>query len=255
SLPDGLLHVYFLDVGQGDAILIQTPNSKFILVDGGPDDKVLTEMSDVMPFFEKKIDLLVLTHAHADHINGLVPVLKRYDVEKVLITGAKGYGSYYEEFTNLIAEKEVLIAESGQDFDLGNDVYADVVYPVESILGKHIENTNNASIVFRLIYGGNAILLTGDAEIEVEKEQIEAGFDLTANVMKAGHHGSRTASSAEYLEEVQPETVVIQCGEGNKFSHPHSETLQRFDAVQIYRNDRSGRVHLVFDQDSFYLGE
>lgn len=252
ALPDFRLHIYFFDVGQGDSIFIRTPNDQFVLIDGGPDDKVLTELAGTMPFFSRRIDLVILTHAHSDHINGLVSVLRRYDVPAVLITGAISYGSYYDEFMNIIAEKNIrlLIAESGNDFDFGGGVFLDILYPVESIFARKIENTNNASIVSKLVYGENSMLLTGDAEIESEEEQLSTDFDLGADILKAGHHGSRTASSPDYLKSVMPKKAVIQCGVGNKFSHPHPETLTNLSEIgvrRIYRNDLHGRVHFLFD--------
>lgn len=252
ALPDFRPHIYFLDAGQGDAILVRTPNDRFVLIDGGPDDKVLTELSDVMPFFSRRIDLVILTHAHSDHINGLVSVLKRYDVPAVLITGAVAHGSYYDEFMDIIAGKNIrlFIAESGNDFDFGGGVFLDILYPVESIFAKKIENTNNASIVSKLVYGKSSALLTGDAENESEKEQLSTDFDLSADILKAGHHGSRTASSPAYLKSVNPEIAVIQCGAGNKFSHPHPETLTNLSGIgvqKIYRTDLNGRVRFSFD--------
>lgn len=254
ALPDGYLHVYFLDVGQGDSILIRTPSDQFILIDGGPDDKVLTELNDVMPFYKKRLDFVILTHAHADHINGLVSVLKRYDIGQVLITGARSHGFYYEEFLRIINELNIplVIAESARDFDFGDFVYLDILYPIESLLGREISNINNSSIVARLLYGENKLLLTGDAEIEVEKEQLMTDFDLRASIYKVGHHGSRNSSSLEYLKEIRPDTAVIQCGIDNKFNHPHPETLINLVRVlngEIYRNDLQGRVHLIFDQN------
>ena len=256
GLPDPFLHVYFLDVGQGDSIFIRTPSGKNILVDGGPDDKVLTELSDVMPFFDRKLDLVVLTHAHSDHLNSLISVLKRYEVSSVLITGALAKGAYYREFLDSIGDARLLIAESGRDFYFGDGVYFDVVFPIENINGQHFENTNNASIVGRVVFGNHAILLTGDAEIESERWQLLTEFDLSGEIIKLGHHGSRTASSLAYLKNVTPSTGVIQCGVDNKFDHPHSESMENFSTVstgKLLRNDLDGRVHFVFDQDRLFL--
>jgi competence protein ComEC len=256
GLPDGVLHAYFLDVGQGDSIFIRTPSGKNILVDGGGDDKVLTELADVMPFFDRSLDLVVLTHAHSDHINGLVSVLKRYKVSTVLVSGAFSKGAYYREFLDSIGDAKLLIAESSHDFDFGDGAYFDVIFPIESINGQHFENTNNTSIVGKVVYGSNAILLTGDAEIESENWQLATDFDLSADIIKLGHHGSKTASSLGYLKNVMPASGVIQCGIDNKFGHPHAESMENFSTVstgRLLRNDFDGRVHFVFDQDQFFL--
>ena len=239
--------VNFLDVGQGDSILIQTPNNHIILVDGGAETAVLTELNDVLPFLQKKIDLLVLTHPHSDHIEGLVPVIEKYDVESALITGVDYTNSYYDEFLkDLRGEARIYFAYAGTDFEFDDGVFVDVLYPFAPIVGEEFENLNNSSIVLRITYGENEILLTGDAESEVETELLESGVPLQSDVMKAGHHGSRTATSSEFLEEVAPSIVVIQCGSDNSFGHPHQETLDNLSGIDVYRNDLDGRVTLRF---------
>ncbi len=248
-LSHGHLIVHFLDIGQGDSILIQTPSDKLILIDGGPGTEILTELDEILPFLEKEIDLMILTHPHADHIEGLVPVLKRYQVNAALITGVEYSNSYYEEFLrDLRGEAEIYYAWAETDFDFGDGVMVDVLYPFEPLIGEEFENLNNSSIIMRLVYGEVEILLTGDAEAEVEEELLEAGIWLDSDVFKAGHHGSRTASSRDFLEEVDPEIVVIQCGEGNSFGHPHQETLDAFEEIgaKVYRNDLDGRVTIEF---------
>ncbi|MBT3864898.1 MBL fold metallo-hydrolase [Candidatus Peregrinibacteria bacterium] len=258
----GEARLYFLDVGQGDAILIRSPEGHNILVDGGPKSVVMSELSEVLPFFGRDIDLMVLTHPHADHIEGLVEVLKRYEVGALLLTGIAYDNNYYEEFLKDVFELrdrgdlDVYIAESSVDFRVGS-VYLDVLYPIESLAGRKIGNLNNSSIVMRvsLLGGGGfgasgwrSVLLSGDCEVECEEEVLEAGFDIDADVMKAGHHGSKTAASEEFVRAVSPEVVVIQCGVENKFRHPHAETLRtfyRFGVREVWRNDLDGRVEIL----------
>ena len=247
-LPHGDLVVDFLDIGQGDAILITTPDQHRILIDGGPEQFVLEELGEVLPFLHKKIDFMILSHPHADHMMGLVQVLQRYEVMTVLFTGVD-YGSpIYDEFLKEIRLQEIplYVARSDQDWGFG-EVEFDVLFPFESMLGKKLDNVNNGSAVIMVQYRGHEILLTGDAEHEVEEELIKVyEGELRAEIMKAGHHGSRTASSGAFLEEVQPNIVVIQVGKDNQFEHPHPEIMGDLTrmGITIYRNDLDGRVRL-----------
>ena len=262
ELPDRQMHLWFLDVGQGDAVLVQTPEGHNVLIDGGPKSKVLEELTDVLPFFNQQIDLMVLTHPHSDHIEGLVEVLKRYEVGAVLITGVAYDNHYYEEFLRDLSALvdsgvvDLYVAEAKMDFRVGSAVF-DVLYPIESLAGREIDNLNNSSVVMRLSYpsasdggasgGVRRVLLTGDCEIECEEEILAAGFDVRAEILKAGHHGSKTASSPEFVEAVGPSVAVIQVGEGNTFRHPHAETLRTFYRLgirKIWRSDLDGRIRL-----------
>ncbi len=250
QLPDRRFHIWFLDVGQGDAIFIKTPENHQILVDGGPNNVVMEELAQVLPFFDKTIDLLVLTHPHADHLDGLVSVLKRYELKNVLFTGVDSHGSTYEEFLKEIKIKNipVFIANSGTDFVFG-DVFLDVIYPFDSIAGKSFENVNNSSVALKVSYLDHSILLTGDLEIEAETELVFSDIDLSADIFKAGHHGSKTSSSFALLTKVSPEIVVIQVGEDNTHGHPSPSTLRnlhRMEVSEIHRNDEDGRVEFVF---------
>lgn len=250
QLPDKNFHVYFLDVGQGDSIFIKTPQNHQVLIDGGPADAVIERLGEIMPFFDKSIDMVVLTHPHSDHVDGLVEVLKRYDVENVLLTGVSDDYPGYLEFLKEIDEKniKVFIADDNTDFLLG-DVLIDTIYPFKNIFGEWFLNLNNSSIAVRVIYKNNVMLLAGDLEAEAEKELIASKIDLKADILKASHHGSKTASSLLFLEKVRPETVVIQCGAENKFGHPHPETLKSLEKInvkKIFRNDLDGTVEFVF---------
>lgn len=250
SLGDGLLHVYFLNIGQGDAALIRTPDQEYMLIDGGPDDTVLRELAAVMPFYERRIDVIVLSHPHADHIDGLIEVLERYKVGAVMITGVSyGYAGY-ERFLELVEEKgvEVVFVNGDVDFRLGS-VVLDIVFPFDSLAGKEFENVNNSSLSLRVLYGERSFYFSGDLEVEGEEKLVSSGLDVRSDVFKAGHHGSRTSSSEPLLDLVQPQWAVISCGVDNQFSHPHPETITHFQerGITIYRTDLDGRVELVSD--------
>lgn len=240
---DGRFHIYFLDVGQGDSVLIVTPGGAEVLIDGGPGNRVLSELSEILPFYDKSIEMIVLTHPDKDHMEGLVDVLKRYSVEKVMITGVFKQDSLYEEFLREIEDVQVIVAYAQSDFEYFG-VNFDVLYPFEQIVGSEPENLNDSSIVIMVSYNGKRVLLSGDAEAQEEGELIEADIDLMADIFKAGHHGSKTSSSLAFLQKVRPEIVVIGVGKNNQYGHPHGETLENFAKVgaKVYRTDIDGRI-------------
>jgi competence protein ComEC len=249
TLPDGKLHVYFLDVGQGDSALVRTPSNRFILIDGGPDDSVLRGVGAVMPFYERRIDLVILTHPHPDHINGLVEVLKRYTVDTVLMTGINYDYAGYDEFLDLLARDntKVFFAD-GHDY-MFDTTMIDVIYPFDSLQGREFENINNSSIVFRLIYGESEFYFSGDAEIPVEEKITAKHPDIHADVLKVPHHGSRTASSKALVDMIHPVYAVISVGVDNQFKHPHKETIDTLtrENVKILRTDLIGAIEFESD--------
>ncbi len=250
KLSHGQLHVYFLDIGQGDSILLKTPSDKLILVDGGPDNEILTELNDVLSFFERRIDLMVLTHPHSDHIEGLIPVLEKFDVGAVLITGVSCKNAYYDVFLDKIFDENATIyfADDNSDFYFDDGVFIDVLYPFFEIRGETFENLNNSSIIMKISYKNHEILLAGDAESKIEDELVLSGADLDADLFKASHHGSKTANSYDFLKAVTPSCAVISCGTDNDFKHPHEETLEIFSTfgVKVLRTDLDGRVEFTF---------
>lgn len=250
EMPDNRFHIYFLDVGQGDSILIKTPQNHQILIDGGGKTDVLQELAKVMSFFDRSIDMVILSHPHDDHIAGLVEVLKRYRVNYVLFTGIKTRNNYYDEFLDIVENQKIpyLISEAKTDFKFG-EVSFDILYPFSSIAGKDFKNLNNSSIALRISYQNHNILLTGDLEKEAELEMIKENLDLKAQILKAGHHGSKNSSTMEFLKKVQANTVVIQSGKDNSFGHPHDETLRnlyRVKVKEIRRNDEEGLIEFIF---------
>lgn len=250
QIPDENFHAYFLNVGQGDSILIKTPENHQILVDGGPKNYVFQELDRVMPFFDKTIDLVVLTHPHADHIDGLVEVLKRYQVNTILMTGVSYQNANYKEFMKVAAERNIsiYIAENNLDFKFG-EVFFDVLYPEKQLLGTNFKDLNNSSIVMKISYRNRQIMLTGDMGFEEENSLIKTGLNLRADILKVGHHGSSTSSSYKFLNLVKAKIAIIQSGRGNTFGHPTKEALERLkasDVQQIYRNDLDGRIEITF---------
>lgn len=234
-LPDGRLHVKALDIGQGDAILIQTPQGKNILIDGGPGPTVLEKLNEEMNFFDNTIDLMILTHPHADHVDGLVEVLKRYKVLQVLITGVTYSNPMYFEVQRLIYENNIRFdfARADTDYFVEPEVYLDIIYPTDSLAGTEFDNLNDSSIVAKLVYGDKSVLLTGDAELEEEHAILMTDQDVSATLLKAGHHGSRTSGSPDFIAAVRPEQVIISAGKDNNFGHPHPETIALYEREGI----------------------
>jgi len=249
GLPEKNIHLSFLDIGQGDSIFIRTPDDYFILIDGGPNMSVLEQLANVMPRYNRTIDLIVLTHPHSDHVNGLIEVLKRFDVKRVMLTGTPSNNPYYQELFKLCNKFKIPIyfGRADRDIKFGSYMYLDIVWPNKPMVGKHFDNLNNASLAIRAITPNKTIMLTGDAETEEEHEIINFGFDLSADILKAGHHGSKTSSSNDFLDKVSPKTVIIQSGKGNSFGHPHKETLKKYikRAIQVRRNDLEGRIDIT----------
>jgi competence protein ComEC len=238
------LQVEILNVGQGDSILLISPDQHHVLIDGGPGNSVLSELSEVLPESFREIDLMILTHPHLDHIEGLIPVLERFDVKAVMMSAPAYDSMVYDAFLKAVnAEGAILyFADAEVDFRLGS-LTLDTLYPFEPVTNKTMKNVNNASPVIKV---NDCLLLTGDSELEAEAEILEAGIDLDADILKAGHHGSRTSSSWDFLEAVSPSLMLISAGIDNSYGHPHEETLEKASdlGIEIRRTDLEGRLSL-----------
>jgi len=245
------LEVDFLDVGQGDAILIKAPAGQNVLVDGGPDKTVIKRLAENLPWWDKRIDLMILTHPHDDHVTGLVDVLKRYQVKKILYTGATHNTPNYLAWLKLVRDQKVPLAiiDKEQTISLGAGAKLEILYPDESFLNKTVEDLNQSSIVLMLYYGRNKFLLMGDAGDLVEKKLMAKGADLSAEVLKVGHHGSQYSSSQEFLEKVRPNLAAISAGQDNDFGHPNLRIIKRLERLgtEIFRTDLNGTVKAVSD--------
>ncbi|HEB01383.1 MAG TPA: MBL fold metallo-hydrolase [Candidatus Portnoybacteria bacterium] len=248
--PDEL-EIIFFDVGQGDAIFIETPNGNQVLIDGGPDTSVLAKLGKELPFYDRTIDLIILTHPDEDHLAGLVEVLKRYQVDQILTTGILCQTAVCQKWTELIKEKDIpiKIAQAGQIIDLGSEIAMIVLYPFENLSGQEVKKKNNTSIITRLVYGQNSFLFAGDAERLVERRLLEQNIYLDSDVLKVGHHGSKTSSSQLFLENVSPQIAVISVGRDNRWSLPAATILERLEGldIEIYRTDLDRDVEVISD--------
>ena len=220
------LRVSFLDVGQGDAVLIEAPNGNQLLYDAGPPSgATLRELGRIMPFWDRSIDVAVLSHPDLDHIGGYPEVFKRYDIGVAVQSGASSDNGVHDAVQVAIASEDAghIVARRGMTIELGGGVFADILYPNRDMVG---EETNSASIVLRVRYGETAFLLSGDLPIEEENKLAKMyGDKLSADVLKLGHHGSRTSTSPYWLSAVGPDMAVISAGKDNRYGHPHKEVL------------------------------
>lgn len=240
------LQMWFFDIGQGDATFIQTPDGTQILVDGGPDDTVLQKLAQVMLPWDRTIDAIVITHPDADHITGLVSVLDRYQVKTIIETGAQSDTSFDQALVAAIEREgaEHCLVSAGDRFAYGT-LELNVVWPERTYLNEQPEETNATSIVLLAFYGGTSLLLTGDAEAQQEHAMLGRVQDI--DVLKAGHHGSQTSSSVEFLETINPEITTISDGVDNRYGHPHPVVLKRLSDIGsvIYRTDEDGDLLLL----------
>lgn len=251
------LKVVFFDVGQGDAIFVETPQKTQILIDGGPSSRVMEKLNEEMPFYDRQIDLIILTHPDSDHLTGLVEVLKSYEVGAVGWTGVEGQTAEYREFKKLADKAKKIILKKGKIVKIGSGLQFKVLAPLEDFEGKSVKDDNVSSLVLKMSFGKNDFLLTGDSPASVEKQLVREGDDLTSEVLKASHHGSKTASSQEFLEAIQPDFAVIQVGRDNRYGHPAQEVLERLEkyGIRFMRTDEQGDVEFIADSRGLKLIE
>jgi len=259
TMPDDKLRVSILDVGEGDAILI-SQGSQQILVDGGPNpNKVCLELGKEMPFWDRTIELVVLTHPEADHVTGLVEVLQRYQVEQVMESSRENDTEIYWEWQRLIEEKGVkqTIAQAGQQIDLGYGITMEVLHPGEEPLEDTNSELNNNSIVLRLVKGKVSFLLTGDIEQEAEFDLIARRANLRSTVLKVAHHGSDTSTTPEFLAVVNPQLAAISAGEDNPFGHPNDDVInrleERLDPENIFCTAKHSTIEFITDGERLWV--
>jgi competence protein ComEC len=248
------LKVNFLSVGQGDSAFIKTSQNHQILIDGGPDSTVVSKIAKQMPFWDRSLDLVILSHPEKDHMQGIIEILKRYKADYIVWSGIKKQDAEYLEWLKVLVKQKnagakIITAESGQKIKIG-DLAIDILNPEENLFGKEVKNVNETSIVTKLIYGKNSFLFVGDIGFETEKKLVSAysqeDVELKADVLKVAHHGSKYSTSEEFLQSIKPSIAVISVGK-NSYGHPTPETLQRLEnfGINVLQTDQFGDIILI----------
>jgi len=244
------LIIAMLDVGQGDALFIESPTGTQILIDGGPPRKVLGQLSRMMPPLDRSIDAIVVTNPDQDHFGGFLDVLKVYKVGHVFEPGTFNNSKIYQNFKTEIKNKNIpeILARKGMRLHLGGGAMIDILFPDRDVSDW---TTNDGSIVAKLIYGETSVMLTGDATHETEKILLAGSSKskLGSTVLKVGHHGSHTSSSSDFVESVAPTYAIISNGKNNKYGHPRKETLDTLSlfGTKIFRTDLLGTIIMKSD--------
>ncbi len=244
------LNIFFLDSGQADTILIKTPEEQNIIIDLGSKDG-LKGVGQQIFWWDRKIDILIITHPHDDHILAIPQLIDKYKINKIIFTGIIYDSPIYEEIIKKAQDKKIklLIPQINQKILLGESCELDFLYPLENLKNKKIENINNSSIVNRLRYKNNYFLFMGDSEIDVEKKLLEKSYELKSDVLKVGHHGSISSSHQEFIKKINPKISIIMVGKNNKFNHPSLRTLNKLQKIGslIFRTDLNGDINITSD--------
>lgn len=249
----GKMTVHFLDVGQADSIYIHLPNNQNMLIDAGNNDDGAMVVSYLQKNGVKKIDYLVGTHPHEDHIGGLDNVIESFDIGKVYMPKVTHTTKTYRDVLKAIQTKKLKItpAKAGIEIINTNGLKATLLAPC----GTNYEELNNYSAIVKVSFGKISFLFTGDAEELSEMEMIQNGANLKADILKVGHHGSHSSSSKEFLNAVNPKVAVISTGAGNDYGHPHKETLKKLAAAKVstYRTDQCGTIVISTDGKNYTI--
>lgn len=237
--------LYFFDVGQGDAIYLRTLEGNDVVIDGGPADAVLSKLGQAMPWFDRTIEFLVLTHPHADHLSGLIEILKRYQVKKILVAEVAYDSKTFQTFLEILGNEhaQIIRPRLGQRIYLDRATVFDVYYPLTGKFEKTPRDINDSSVVGKITFGKMNILLTGDAGQEIETLLLGLNLPVASEILKVGHHGSRHSTSKSFVEKVRPEYSAISVGR-NSYGHPHPEVLGVLAGAntQILRTDERGDI-------------
>jgi len=253
---DGLLTVSFLDVGQGDAIFIEAPNGTQMLVDAGSGKQVLRELQKVMPFYDRSIDIVLATHPDKDHIGGMPGVLERFFVSQFIEPGVLADSGTYTALLGLVESERAkhVLARRGMKIRLDENVYFEILFPDRDVSGLE---TNTASVVGKLVYRETSFLLTGDSPKNIEHFLVTLDGNLPVgnldvDVLKAGHHGSKTSSSEEFVMATSPEFTVISAGKDNQYGHPHREVVEllRASGTAVLETSKGGMIVFTSDGNS-----
>ena len=246
---DGMLYVHFIDVGQGDSILITT-DDEAMLIDTGESEYAQTVIDYLDSIGVTELTYAVATHPHSDHMGGMAKVINAIPIETFIAPDAVNTSSAFDKMLTALEKNklQITVPTLGETFKLGSAT-------LTALVPQNIpsEDLNNQSVVFRLDFGYTSLLLTGDAETAAEAEMLASGIDLDCDVLKVGHHGSRTSSSEAFLAAISPDLAIISCGKDNSYGHPHSEIVKRLKAqgIPFRQTDKEGTIILVSDGQSF----
>lgn len=253
---DADLAVHYIDVGQGDSSLI-VYKDKSILIDAGERDSGSTVVEYLQSLGIEKLDYVIATHPHSDHIGGLPDVINSFEIGTVIAPRISDEMTpttkTYERFLTALSGKGLRLtaANAGDTYSIADpDIESDNTgFEILAPVKNDYDDLNNWSVVLKLVHGGTSFIFTGDAEKSAENDILDSGADVSADVLKVGHHGSSTSTSKAFLKAVSPSIAVIQCGTDNSYGHPHAETIEKLDSsnVKIYRNDYDGTVIIYSD--------
>jgi competence protein ComEC len=260
NMPDDKLHVSILDVGQGDAILIQTPSHQNILIDGGPSPRAIDlELSKKLPFWDRTVDLVILTEPQADHMTGLIEVLRNYKVKQIFEPDIAYNSTTYQQWLSLVKSEEAehKIAHASQKIELGDGIKVDVLHPPSPLLQGTSDDVNNNSLALRLSWNRVSFLFTSDIGKEAEWYLIAQRANLKSTVLKVAHHGSLTSTSEQFLAAVNPEIAVISVGTDNRFALPRAEVVDRLvtrvGSDRLYLTSTHGTIEFITDGNGLWL--
>jgi competence protein ComEC len=246
---EGVLTFAVLDVGQGDALYIESPTGTQVVVDGGPGNNLLKELPKVMPFYDRSVDMIVVTNPDSDHYEGFIKFLDKYRVGNILEPGTTNAYPAYGVFQKKIEQRNIkkTLARRGQEIDLGGGAYLQILFPDRNVAEV---SPNTGSIVMKLVYGETSVLLQGDSISNIEQYLLELDGDyLKSDILKVGHHGSRTSSVLEYVAKVSPKWAVISSGRENSYGHPHKETIETMKKLNIPAYGTCNNGTIIFESD------
>ena len=227
--------VTFFDIPLGDAILLQLDSGETVLIDGGSDPTIGDKLGSTLPFWQRRIDLLIVTHPDGDHLWGALHIALRYQIGMILISGVSSKSPFWQQLQQLATSKQIPVkyAYSNTDFMIGGTQF-DVIAPIKNLLGKYDDNPNNNAVALRVTSpDGSSFLLTADIEAEAEEKIISNGQSLRSDIVKLAHHGSQTSSTDNFLQLADPQLAIITAAVNNKFGHPHDSTLNRLKKYKI----------------------
>lgn len=249
--PHHVLRVAFLDIGQGDAIFIESPTGNQIIFDGGPGSALVSEVAKQLSLFDRSIDMIVVTNPDKDHFEGFIPLLSRYSVSAVLEPGVSAdENPVYQEFHRIITNQNIpiILARTGQKIILGGGAYIEVIFPDRDVAGV---SHNDGSLVARLVYGETSVLLTGDTTKNIENYILEPYREyLDSDILKVAHHGSDTSTSDAFVKAVSPDIAIISAGKGNSYGHPKKETLDILAKNKVKTLVTMDEGTIVFESDA-----